>query len=111
MILEEKPRLNIQTKVVHLSIRIAHQERIKKFDQRFQPIKPKMHIAELLPSIAPKNCAQNGQLQCAQVYFHSSKNVGQNEDWPPIFIQFLPNHLGRILIMGANYLVYNISLS
>jgi hypothetical protein len=70
-----------------------------------------MQIAELPTTVAPKTCAQTGQLQCAQVYFCSSENTGQNEDWPPIFILFLPDCLGRLLILGANYLVYNISFS
>jgi hypothetical protein len=111
MIPEENPRLNSQTKVVHLSPRIVHQERIKKADKRVQPKKLKMHLAELSAAGALKTCAQSGQLQCTQVYLCSYENVGQNEDWHPIFILFLPECLGRILITGDNCLVYNISFS
>jgi hypothetical protein len=109
MILEANPRLNSQTKVAHLSPRIAHQARITNIDQRVKLRKPKMKISELSAIVAPRTCAQTGQLLCAQVYFYSSENIGQNEDGSPIFILFMPDCLGRLLILGANYLVYNIS--
>ena len=49
---------------------------------------------------SPPNLRINWALQCAQVLLCNSETACQNEDWPPIFILILANHLGRLLILG-----------
>jgi hypothetical protein len=58
-----------------------------------------------------QTCAQNCPTAVRTSVLFNSENAFQNEDWPPVFILNLADCLGRLLIMGTNYLVYIISFS